>query len=147
MVVWASYSRLDSPQTPMPTTCRTPVVSFGSMNLRYSRLEQFIPAEESTAIQHADTMTTGRIEWFLLNSGFGVEDLDAVRPDLPRWLRHLQERGVTHIPTSPWASGPYPLAASLLNLLALQASLRKDPIAKATRHNLRDLTGTRPYKG
>jgi hypothetical protein len=100
-----------------------------------------------TVTPHANTMTKDRIELFLVNSGFAAQSLDAVRPDLPRWLRYLRERGVTYIPTSPWTSGPHALAANLISQLALQASPRKDSIARATRHHLRDLTGTPPCKG
>ncbi len=117
------------------------------MQYRYSRFDRYVPAVEATVTPHDNTMTTDRIESFLRLSGFGVEAVEEIRPDLPRWLRYLQERGVTRIPSSPITSQSDMLASSLLDLLALQASLRKDPTAKALRHYLRDLTGTRPYKG
>ena len=88
-----------------------------------------------------------RIEQFLVNSGFAPQSLDTVRPDFPRWLDHLRRRGVTHIPMSPWMAGPEDtLAVNLLNQFALQASPRQDAIARTVRHNLRNLTNTRPYK-
>jgi hypothetical protein len=146
MVVWASYSRLDSPSPRWMTTCHTPVLTSGSMDLRFTRFGRYVPVE-TTVNAPANTMTTASIEGFLVNSGFAAQSLDAVRPDLPRWLRHLQERGVTDIPASPWTSGPHALAANLISQQALQASPRKDPIAKATAHHLRDVTETRPYKG
>jgi len=46
------------------------------------------------------------IEAFLLNSGLVGPSLDAIRPDIPRWLAYLRQRGVTHIPTAPWRAGP-----------------------------------------
>ena len=88
-----------------------------------------------------------RIEAYLLNSGLVGQSLDAIRPDLPRWLDHLRERGVTHIPTEPWRAGPGDtLAVNLLNQFVLQASPRKDAMARVMAHNLRNLTKTRPYK-
>jgi hypothetical protein len=88
-----------------------------------------------------------RIEAFLINSGFTPQSLDTVRPDFPRWLTHLRNRGVTHIPTAPWmSSSDDSLASNLLNQLALQASSRQDPAIRAMKHNLRNLTRTRPYK-
>lgn len=87
------------------------------------------------------------IELFLVNSGFAAQSLDAVRPDLPRWLDYLHQRGVTHIPTAPWRVGPADtLAVNLLSQLALQASPRTDDVATSMAHNLRNLTNTRPYK-
>jgi hypothetical protein len=87
------------------------------------------------------------IEALLLNSGLAGQSLDAVRPDLPRWLGYLHRRGVTHIPTAPWRAGPADtLAVNLLCQLALQASPRTDDMATSMAHNLRNLTNTRPYK-
>jgi hypothetical protein len=90
---------------------------------------------------------TERIEAFLLNSGLVGRSLDAIRPDLPRWLDYLRARGVTHIPTAPWRAGPGDaFAVNLLNQFALQASPRKDAMARVMAHNLRNLTKTRLYK-
>jgi hypothetical protein len=88
-----------------------------------------------------------RIQAFLLNSGLVGQSLDAMRPDLPRWVDYLHERGVGHIPTAPWRAGPGDaLAVNLLNQFALQASPRKDAMARVMKHNLRNLSKTRPYK-
>jgi hypothetical protein len=88
-----------------------------------------------------------RIERFLLNAGFVVQSLDAVRPDLPRWVRRLRAMGIAEIPTSLRDATPRDARAmNLLSQFALQASPRRDPIARSTAHNLRDLTGIRPPK-
>jgi hypothetical protein len=88
-----------------------------------------------------------RIESFLLNSGLVGQSLDAIRPDLPRWLDYLHRRGVTNIPTAPWRAGPGDaLAVNLLNQFALQVSPRTDAMARVMAHNLRNLTNTRLYK-
>jgi hypothetical protein len=88
-----------------------------------------------------------RIESFLIHSGLSGPSLDALRPDFPRWLRRLQAMGIAGIPTAPWTAGPSDiLAVNLLSLWTLQASPRRDAIATRTKHNLRNLTETRPFK-
>ena len=94
-----------------------------------------------------DMTDAERIEAYLIKSGLVEQSLDAVRPDFPRWLDHLRERGVSHIPAAPWLAGPGDtLAVNLLNQFVLQTSPRKDAMARVTAHNLRNLTKTRPYK-
>ena len=71
---------------------------FGSLDKRETPAPGGIALGEMTDAE--------RIEAYLINSGLAEQSLDAVRPDFPRWLDHLRERGVTHIPTAPWRAGP-----------------------------------------
>ena len=56
-----------------------------------------------TVVQVADlrlwAMSTeeDRIEAFLVRSGLVAQSVDVLRPDYPRWIRHLRSKGVTHI--------------------------------------------------
>ena len=67
--------------------------------------------------------------------------MDAVRAELPRWALYLHKKGVTQIPNSPLAGEAY--ATNLLILLARQGSKERDSTIE---HELRNLTGIRPYK-
>jgi len=88
-----------------------------------------------------------RIERYLLNCGLVAKSLSAVRSDLPRWVRHLRQRGVTDIPTSPWSAGPQDtLAANLITQLVMQHPGCTNPCRTSIAHNQRNLTATRPYK-
>lgn len=90
----------------------------------------------------------GRIEEYLVNSGLTAPSLDVLREDIPRWPKRMSEMGVVvHIPLAPWLAKPEDApVTNLLDLFMLQASPRKDRIAKALRHHLRNITGTRPSK-
>ncbi len=90
----------------------------------------------------------GRIEEWLFNSGNSETSVAVLREDIPRWPKRKREIGVVvHVPLTPWLAGPKDApAVDLLDLFMLQASPRKDRIAKALRHHLRNRTGTRPYK-
>lgn len=82
---------------------------------------------------------------YLRRSGWVTQSVEAVLPDLPRWERHLRSRGITKVPqlgARTWSPAEA-RADNLLNLLMKQASRERD--ATAT-HQLRNLTGTRPYK-
>jgi hypothetical protein len=81
------------------------------------------------------------IESYLVHSGLAPPSVDELRPELPRWVRHLRERGVTEIPDSPLTADAH--ASNLLSLLIRQGSqLRHSSIE----HDLRNLTRTRPWK-
>jgi len=85
------------------------------------------------------------IIWYLRRSGWVPQSVEAVRPDLPRWVRRLRSRGVTAVPALPshgWSS-ENSRAHNELNLLMRQAAIVRDA---ALEHELRNLTGTRPYK-
>jgi len=74
-------------------------------------------------------------------SGLTEPSLAAIRPKLGHWVRRMHERGVTEIPESPW-SGDW-LAVDLATQMIRQAAgFKHDSIA----HELRNLTGTRPWK-
>jgi hypothetical protein len=88
-------------------------------------------------------MTELEIEHFLTQSGLTEPSLQRLRPHFPRWSRHLQEMGVTSIPSLYSTDSTDVLAMNELSLLARQAMDDRDA---ATEHNLRNLTGTRPYK-
>jgi hypothetical protein len=61
----------------------------------------------------------------------------------PRWRRQLEAHGWTEIPElHTQVPGEFEVI-NFLTLLALQASTARVP---ATEHNLRNLTGVRPYK-
>lgn len=82
------------------------------------------------------------IEWFLLRSGFAPQSIAALRPDFPRWERRMRAEGFSHIPDTPWARND-DRAASFLCMLIAQASPGQTSTHK---HELRNLTGIRPYK-
>lgn len=83
----------------------------------------------------------GAVEAFLLRSGWVAQSVDAVRPELPRWVLYLRKKGVTQVPNSPLTGEAH--ATNLLTLLARQGSKERDSTIE---HELRNLTGVRPYK-
>ena len=98
-----------------------------------------------TAAGQPDALSENEIERWLFQSGLCVQSVEALRPALPRWRRQLLERGVLHIPRTPWSTdGCDTLASNMLSLLVRQAALERNA---AIEHNLRDLVGVRPYKG
>jgi hypothetical protein len=83
---------------------------------------------------------------YLRRSGWVAQSVDAVLPDLPRWLRRLRSRGVTSIPQLGARSSWSPSASRAhneLNLLMRQASRVRDA---SLEHQLRNLNRTRPFK-
>jgi hypothetical protein len=81
-----------------------------------------------------------RLEHFAIMSGLAPQSVDAIRLDSRRWVRYMKENGVTEIPDSPTGS---PHGVNLASMLIRQkAGVKGDPIA----HELRNLTGIRPWK-
>jgi hypothetical protein len=82
-----------------------------------------------------------RLEAFAVRSGLAPQSVDAIRPDFPRWVSYMREHGVTEIPDSPLTGNAH--ATNIASLLIRQAAgHRGDTIA----HELRNLTGIRPWK-
>jgi hypothetical protein len=82
-----------------------------------------------------------RLEHFAIMSGLAPQSVDAIRPDLPRWVRYMKKNGVTEIPDSPVAGRSH--AVNMASLLIRQkAGFKGGSIA----HELRNLTGIRPWK-
>jgi hypothetical protein len=81
---------------------------------------------------------------FLKRCDWSPQEIAYVRPDLPRWERHLRRMGVTVIPSaqSYW-SEEEDRAHDHLFLLMMQAGHGADPW---TEHRQRNLTGVRPHK-
>jgi hypothetical protein len=72
------------------------------------------------------------------------QEIEYVRPHLPRWERHLRRMGVTVIPSAnPYWSEEEDRAHDHLFLLMMQAGHGVDP---RTEHRQRNLTGVRPHK-
>jgi hypothetical protein len=82
---------------------------------------------------------------YLWRSGWVRQSVERVLPDLPRWERHLRSRGITAIPPLPSRSSASAESRhhNELSLLMRQGSMVRDPTIE---HQLRNLTGTRPYK-
>lgn len=82
-----------------------------------------------------------RLEHFAIMSGLAPQSVDAIRPDLPRWVWYMKKNGMTEIPDSPLAGHSH--AVNMTSLLIRQkAGFKGDSIA----HELRNLTGIRPWK-
>jgi hypothetical protein len=84
-----------------------------------------------------------RIERFAVMSGLAAQSVDAMRSRFPRWLRKMNEAGITRIPTVPWVPDNDPRAVNMLNMFILQAAPEGN---RTMAHELRNLTGIRPYK-
>jgi hypothetical protein len=81
---------------------------------------------------------------FLSRSGWSPQEIEFVRPDLPRWERHLLRMGVTVIPgPQAYWSEDEDRAHDHLFLLMMQAGHGTDPW---TEHRQRNVTGVRPVK-
>jgi hypothetical protein len=63
-----------------------------------------------------------RLEQYLRMSGFTEPSLVQLRPDLPRWVRHLRARGVTSIP-SVYSRRPEDAQASNEIILLIKQSM------------------------
>jgi hypothetical protein len=84
---------------------------------------------------------TERLEAFAVMSGLAPQSVDAIRPDFERMVRYMREHGVAEIPDSPVTGDAH--ATNMASLLIRQAAgHRGDSIA----HELRNLTGIRPWK-
>lgn len=70
-----------------------------------------------------------------------VQSVEAVRPDIPRWLRRLREYGVDTVPLTLGSA-----SARYIDLFLNQAS--KETSAQLMAHDIRDtMPEIRPYKG
>jgi hypothetical protein len=82
----------------------------------------------------------------LHRSGWVAQAVQAVLPELPRWERRLRDRGIMYV-SHRFRHGPghglSPKLFNELNLLMGQASTIRDP---SLEHQLRNLTGVRPFK-
>jgi hypothetical protein len=86
------------------------------------------------------------IERYAIDSGCGAS-LDKMRPRFPRWERHLQSRGHKAVPNLRLATRWTPeesRAGNDLDRLINEGA--KGPHNKRMAHELRNLTGIRPYK-
>jgi len=76
-----------------------------------------------------------------LGQSLARQSVEAMLPDMPRWLRRLHRYGVDTVPLAIGSA-----SARYIDLLALQAS--RAPSAQRTAHDVRDtLPNIRPYKG
>ena len=83
------------------------------------------------------------IEDFLYRSGLTAPSVEALRSTFPRLKRHLAEKGFTSLPDSPLSSDWR--GANEINRFVHEHALPEVRNAAAA-HNLRNLTGVRPYK-
>ena len=89
-----------------------------------------------------DPMMVEEIVRFLSRSGWSQQEVALVRPDLPRWERHLRSRGITVIPgAQAYWSEAEDRAHDELFLLMMQAGNGTDQWIE---HRQRDITGVRP---
>jgi hypothetical protein len=81
---------------------------------------------------------------YVWRQGLVRQSVEHLLPEMPRWEQFLRGHGVTEIPRRgrPW-SPARSFAENLLNLLIRQSAIDRDP---ALEHQLRNLTGVRPYK-
>ena len=69
------------------------------------------------------------------------QSVEAMLPDMPRWLRRLHQFGVDSVPLAIGSA-----SAAHIDLFVLQAS--REPSAQRMAHDVRDtLPLIRPYKG
>lgn len=69
------------------------------------------------------------------------QSVEAMLPDMPRWLQRLRQYGVDTVPLAIGSA-----SAAYVDLFALQAS--REPSAQRMAHDVRDtLPMIRPYKG
>jgi len=69
------------------------------------------------------------------------QSVEAMLPDMPRWLQRLRQYGVGSVPLAIGSA-----SAAYIDLFVLQAS--RDPSAQRMAHDVRDtLPIIRPYKG
>ena len=87
---------------------------------------------------------------YLYHSGYTPQSVESLRPDLPRWVRRLQARGIAEVVSLPVTEERSwdPIAAAAdneLDLLMLQAA-PDDARDEALAHHLRNLTRVRDFK-
>jgi hypothetical protein len=82
-----------------------------------------------------------RIERYALLSGFTGPSLDEARREFPRMASFMHRQGIHQIPDSPFTADAR--TSSMLILLLRQASKVRDA---SIEHDLRNLTGIRPWK-
>lgn len=88
---------------------------------------------------------------YIFWSGYGLQSVDAMRPQVPRGVSWLRAMGVTRSPLHGTSNLSHYEAArshNLINLWLLQARPTRDTAAE---HEMRNLlvglgTGVRPYK-
>jgi hypothetical protein len=88
----------------------------------------------------------GQLEQFAIDAGCGAS-LEAMRPRFARWERHLRARGHTAVPNLRLAHGwsfAEIQAGNDIDRLINEAGT--GPHSKRVAHELRNLTGIRPYK-
>jgi len=88
----------------------------------------------------------GDIERYAIDSGCGAS-IDKMRPRFPRWERHLRSRGHAAVPNlrlAPWWTFAESQAGNDLDRLINEGA--SGPHNKRIAHELRNLTGIRPYK-
>jgi hypothetical protein len=85
---------------------------------------------------------------FLIRSGYVWQSVEALKPTLPRWERHLREKGITSIPPlgSPASLSPGKARAHNELILLMSQSKPKEYRDPAFEHGQRNLTRIRPYK-
>jgi hypothetical protein len=83
----------------------------------------------------AGTMNQDHIVRHLVMSGWTPQSIEAVRPQIPRWLSRLGGRDIR---TDPQAE-------SELDLLMLQATKRRTRRQTDQAHHLRNILGWRPW--
>jgi hypothetical protein len=71
-----------------------------------------------------------------------AQSIEVLRQDFPRWARRLHAKGIHQIPARPGDPG-----SDLVELFVLQATPRRTLWQGRMAHVLRDVTGSRPYKG
>lgn len=76
-----------------------------------------------------------------LSRYLAAQSVEAVRPNLPRWIGRLQQYGVDSVPLTLGSQ-----SAQYVDLFLLQKS--EEPSAQRVAHDVRDtLPAIRPYKG
>jgi len=90
------------------------------------------------------TVTADEIVAFLGRCRWSPQEIEYVRPHLPRWERHLRSMGITVIPgPRAYWSDAEDRAHDHLFLLMMQAG---PGTPEWMRHRQRDITGVRPLK-
>lgn len=89
-------------------------------------------------------ITPNEIENYLVtHTPMAAQSVVSLRPRFPRWIRHLESQGITTWP-DPYSFRPYDShAMNVIVQLIREGSAERDP---AIEHNLRNMTGVRPWK-
>lgn len=83
--------------------------------------------------------------WLLL-SGLTARSLDLLEPDLPRWERRLRSMGVSEVLPPTASRGRLDDRVSSLLCLWTKQAMADENRDHAAEHELRNLTGTRPWR-